>query len=124
MAQNSFAQRFPGVKRVKLWVYVPRENVKEVREAMGRAGGGVIGNYSFCAFVVEGTGYFFPEEGANPAIGDVGKIEAVEEARIEIEVSVQKVSEVIEAIKAAHPYEEVPIDLLPLFEHGWFSQGN
>ena len=121
MDLKRFQENYPDMKRVKLWVYVPRENVAEVRMAMGAAGGGIIGNYSYCAFVTEGTGHFFPEEGATPAIGELGRIESVPEARIEIELSLDKVQAVIQAIEETHPYEEVPIDILPLFERDWFS---
>jgi hypothetical protein len=111
---------FSQISRVKIWVYVPREQAKAVRIAMGRAGGGVIGNYAFCAFIVEGRGHFLPEEGANPSIGELGTLEAVSEVRIEIECSLEKVRAVVEAIKATHPYEEVPIDILPLLDVSLF----
>lgn len=113
---------YPNLKRVKLWVYAPRENVNEVREAMGQAGGGRIGNYTFCAFVTEGTGFFFSEEGASPAIGQLGRIESVPEAKIEIEADLDSVGKVVQAIHRVHPYEEVPIDIFPLFEIDWFQE--
>ena len=105
-----------GGQRVKVGVFVPRENMDEVRLAIGKAGGGVIGNYGFCAFVTSGKGYFLPLEGANPAIGKVGEFESVEEYRLEFECPVEKVESVVEAILEAHPYEEVPIDIFPLLE--------
>jgi hypothetical protein len=100
--------------KYKLVVYVPIENTDAVREAIGNAGGGKIGNYTFCSFSSKGTGRFKPGEGTNPHIGEVGKFEAVEEDRIEVTLDHQIVGNVIAAMKLAHPYEEVAYDLYPL----------
>lgn len=99
---------------VKLIVFVPETHADRVREAMGKAGAGKIGNYSFCSFTTKGIGRFLPEDGANPAIGKVGKIEEVEEERIEVACTKEQVQRVIKAIKEVHPYEEVVIDIYPM----------
>lgn len=101
-------------KKFKLVVYVPVEQADLVREAIGAAGGGKIGNYSFCSFSARGVGRFKPEAGANPHIGEVGKFESVEEERVEVTVGAEVVDTVIAAMKAAHPYDEVAYDLYPL----------
>jgi len=62
-------------KRYKIVVYVPESHSEKVREAMGNAGAGKIGNYSHCTFTLKGTGRFKPEEGANPTIGQIGVLE-------------------------------------------------
>jgi hypothetical protein len=100
----------------KLVVFVPVANADAVREAIGKSGGGRIGNYSFCSFSTRGTGRFRPEKGARPYIGEVGKLEAVEEERIEVTLHADDVAGVISAVKAAHPYEHPAIDLYPLAE--------
>jgi len=69
-------------KNVKIVVFVPETHADIVREAMGRAGAGVIGNYTFCSFSTKGIGRFKPEEGAHPNIGEAGKFESVPEERI------------------------------------------
>jgi hypothetical protein len=99
---------------VKLVVFVPEENADAVRRAMGDAGAGKIGNYTHCSFSVKGTGRFFPGAGSSPAIGEVGKLEAVAEERIEVVCERSRLTQVIKALKTAHPYEEVPIDIYPL----------
>ncbi len=96
---------------VKLVVTVPETHADIVREVIGKAGGGKIGNYSFCSFSVKGIGRFKPEQGANPAIGNVGKMESVDEERIEITCSRVLVPEIVREIKKVHPYEEVTIDI-------------
>lgn len=101
---------------VKIVVFVPLTHTDIVRQAMGDAGAGIIGNYSHCTFSSRGHGRYKPMEGANPAIGEVGKFEEVEEERIEIVCPKNKAKEIIEAIKKVHPYEEVALDIYPLVD--------
>ena len=98
-------------KNVKIVVYVPEANADEVRDAIGKAGGGKIGNYSFCSFTSKGVGRFLPGDEANPSIGEVGKLEEVIEERIEVTCNRELAAEVIAAIKQVHPYEEVALDV-------------
>ena len=100
--------------RSKIIVYVPLTHADAVREAIGTAGGGVLGQYSFCSFSIRGVGRFKPEAGAHPHIGTVGKLEEVEEERIEVTCEDTVVEKVIEAIKKVHPYEEVALDVYKL----------
>ena len=102
------------VKYVKLVVFVPETHAEVVRQAMGKTGAGVIGNYSFCSFSVKGIGKFKPMKGAKPAIGTVGELESVREQRIEITCERNKLDKAIRAIKKVHPYEEIVIDVYPL----------
>ncbi len=62
------------MKNVKIVVFVPKSHTKEVLEAVGKSGGGVIGNYSYCSFSTEGVGRFKPNEKATPFIGKFGKL--------------------------------------------------
>ena len=101
-------------KFVKIVIYVPQSHAGNVREAAGKAGAGVLGNYSFCTFSTKGIGRFKPLEGARPTIGEIGEVEEVPEERIETWCGREKLDVVIEAIKKVHPYEEVPIDIYPL----------
>lgn len=98
-------------ERYKLVVYVPEPNADDVRKAMGEAGAGKIGNYTFCSFSSKGVGIFLPVEGANPAIGEVGTFERVDEERIEVTCEAEVLDGVITAMKSVHPYEEVAYDV-------------
>lgn len=102
--------------KVKIVVFVPISHADIVREAMGGSGAGKIGKYTFCSFSSKGVGRFKPGEGANPTIGEVGKLESVEEERIEAVCSRELLAPVIGAIKKVHPYEEVALDIYPLEE--------
>jgi hypothetical protein len=101
-------------KRYKIVVYVPESDAEKLRDAIGEAGAGVIGNYSHCTFTIKGTGRFKPLEGANPTIGEVGKLEEVSEDRIETVCEEDKLKDVLKAIKENHPYEEPATDVYPI----------
>lgn len=101
-------------KKVKIVVTVPETHADILREAIGKAGGGKVGNYSHCSFSSKGVGRFRPEAGANPYLGAVGKPEEVVEERIEVTCSREKLEEVIKAIKSVHPYDEVALDVYAL----------
>lgn len=93
---------------LKLTVFVPEgESTSKVLAALHKAGAGEIGNYSDCSFRTTGTGSFRPEEAADPAIGKRGILEEVEENRIEVILPVHRKNRVLQAMQAAHPYEEV-----------------
>ena len=99
---------------VKIVVFVPLTHTDIVRQAIGNAGGGRIGNYSHCTWSTKGVGRYKPLEGAHPAIGEVGKFEEVEEERVEFICPKDKIKQVIKAIKKAHPYEDLALDIYPL----------
>ncbi|WP_347549561.1 Nif3-like dinuclear metal center hexameric protein [Pseudalkalibacillus hwajinpoensis] len=98
----------------KIAVYVPRTHQKEVREALTNAGAGSIGDYSDCTFSSEGTGRFKPAEETNPFLGEQGKLETVEEVKIESIFLAEQQPKVLRAVMKAHPYEEVAYDLYSL----------
>lgn len=101
-------------KNVKLVVFVPLTYADVVRQALGEAGAGRIGNYDFCSFSSRGTGRFRGNELSNPVMGEAGKYEAAEEERIEVLVPREALKEVIEKMKSVHPYEEVAFDVYSL----------
>ncbi len=101
-------------KNVKIVIFVPIFHADAVRQALGEVGAGKIGNYDFCSFSSRGTGRFRGNEKTNPTIGESGKHEAVEEERIEVIVPREILKNVIEKVKAIHPYEEVAFDIYPI----------
>lgn len=103
---------------IKLSVFVPVSHEEAVRQALGDAGAGHIGNYSHCSFSTNGWGSFKPLEGTNPYIGEQGKIERTEEVRLESIFPATIQNSVLSAMKKAHPYEEVAFDLYPLLNKG------
>jgi hypothetical protein len=95
----------------KIVVFVPRENADELISAMGNVGSGVIGEYSHCTFRSEGKGTFYPMLGAHPYLGTVGELNEVDECRLEMLVSPDRVERVITTMLEVHPYEEAAYDL-------------
>jgi hypothetical protein len=102
------------MKQYKIVVFVPVTHGDRLRQAMGEAGAGIIGNYSHCSFTTRGIGRFRPNSGANPSIGEVGRLEAVDEERIETACPEEKLKSVLAAMRRVHPYEEPAIDVYPL----------
>ena len=103
-------------RRHKLVWFVPREALEATREAVFEAGAGRIGDYERCSWYTAGTGTFLAREGADPSIGRVGTEERVSELRVETVVPFERVNDVVAALQAAHPYEEVAFELYPLVE--------
>ena len=101
---------------VKLVIFVPLTHTDVVRKVMGEVGAGVIGKYKHCTFSTRGVGRYIPAEGAHPFIGEVGKLEEVEEERIETVCYKKDLSKIIKAIKSVHPYEEITLDIYPLVQ--------
>ena len=83
------------VNKVKIIVTIPVENLDDVRNAI-------------C-------------EGANPYIGEKNKLEFVQEEKLEVRCSIDKVKEVISKLREVHPYEEPAIDIIPLIDESCFK---
>lgn len=104
----------PKGPQYKIITFVPTDSVNAVADALFQAGAGAIGHYSHCSFQTAGIGTFKPLEGAKPTIGRKGKLEKVQEIRLETVVSADKVQAVVAALRKAHPYETPAFDV---FKH-------
>jgi hypothetical protein len=100
----------------KLVVFVPREALDAVREALFEAGAGRIGDYQHCSWYGEGTGTFLGGESTSPSVGIPGKEERVAELRLETVYPAERELDVVRALREAHPYEEPAFDLYQLLE--------
>lgn len=101
---------------VKIVVFVPNENADDLRQTLGEAGAGVLGEYTFCSFSSAGVGRFLPSENATPHLGKNGELNHVMEHRIEVTCKRNDAKNIVQALKKAHPYEEVAFDVYPLIE--------
>jgi len=100
---------------VKYIVYVPLTHKEMVMQAVFEAGAGQIGEYAECSFSQEGKGTFKPSENTDPTIGQAGgPREEVAECKLEFICPQHLITSVIQAVKKAHPYEEVAYDLIRL----------
>ena len=98
----------------KLVVFVPREALDPLREALFAAGAGRIGNYERCSWYTEGTGTFLGGAGSSPSVGQSGREQRVAELRLETVYPEELEAEVVAALREAHPYEQPAFDLYPL----------
>ena len=95
----------------KLCVYIPVEHLEPVKQALFAAGAGKIGDYDNCCWQTLGRGQFRPLQGSEPFIGQLGKVESVDEYKVEMVVADEFIGAVIAALKNAHPYEEPAYDV-------------
>jgi dinuclear metal center YbgI/SA1388 family protein len=94
------------IAAVDQWtVQVPRTHTEPVRAALFAAGAGTGGHYRDCCWEVPGIGQFRPVDGAQPAVGEIGVLQIVEEDRIEVVAPPAARSAILAALRAAHPYE-------------------
>jgi dinuclear metal center YbgI/SA1388 family protein len=98
----------------KLFTFAPLDKAEQVRNAIFKAGGGQVGNYSECSFNAEGTGTFKAGEESHPYVGEKGKQHQEKEIKIEVIFPSWLEGKIISAMKAAHPYEEVAFDVFNL----------
>ncbi|MEQ7917893.1 YqfO family protein [Xanthomonas sp. WHRI 1810A] len=89
----------------KLAFFVPPSHVEQVKSAVFAAGAGRIGAYDCCAWQVLGHGQFRPLDGSQPFIGQAGKIEQLEEWKVEMVVADDLIHQAVAALKHSHPYE-------------------
>jgi hypothetical protein len=95
-------------------VFVPRESLDTVRDALFAAGAGKIGDYERCSWYAAGTGTFKGGPGTSPALGESGREERVSELRLETVFPEERQADVVAALRSAHPYEEPAFDIYPL----------
>ncbi|MDX6224137.1 MAG: hypothetical protein QOJ92_3024 [Frankiales bacterium] len=98
----------------KLVVFVPTTHADPLIDALSAAGAGRLGAYERCAWTATGIGTFTPMPGADPAVGAVGERASVEETRVEMVLQRADRSNVLRAMRTAHPYEEPAFDVLEL----------
>ncbi len=99
-------------------VNVPIDEANAMRDAIGQAGGGKLGEYSFCSFSIKGIGRFLPNEDARPSIGVSGTLEAIEEERIEISCDESDALSIVRVIRKTSSYEEPAVFVYPLLNIG------
>jgi len=90
---------------IKLEFYVPVNSAEKVKNALFDAGAGKMGNYDRCSWETSGIGQFRPGENSNPAIGEKGNLTRLEELKIEMVCENKIIDNVINVLKATHPYE-------------------
>ena len=100
--------------KVKFEIYVPFSHVNKLREAINNTGALIIGKYDNCISITEVTGYFRPLKSSNPYLGKEYELSIEKEAKMEFRCDKDLAIEVINVIKAIHPYEEPVYHIIPI----------
>ena len=90
----------------KMCYFVPESHLEATKNALFETGAGRIGDYDCCAWQCKGQGQFRPLDGSQPFLGQTGKVERVEEFRVELVCKDDLIQVALQALKKAHPYEE------------------
>jgi len=98
----------------KLSCFIPETHFEVVSEAIFAAGAGRIGEYSECGFSVQGEGTFRPDSTAQPFIGEANQRSQVAERKFEAVCSTHLINKIVQAMKSAHPYEEVAYEVFAM----------
>ncbi|MBY6188314.1 NGG1p interacting factor NIF3 [Marinobacter hydrocarbonoclasticus] len=96
----------------KLECYVPTPHLDALLAALFAAGAGRIGDYDQCCWVTEGRGQYRPLPGSSPFLGEIGQLHREPESKIELVFEAALKTEVVAALRAAHPYETPAYQIL------------
>jgi hypothetical protein len=107
----------------KVVTFVPSRDLPRVRESLFAVGGGRYGLYSKCSFSTPGKGTFYGEKGSDPAYGEAGRLEEVDEQRLEVLVPSDRIGKAISSLRKAHPYEEPVIETYEVGSRNEFGEG-
>lgn len=102
------------LKHFKLSFYVPESHLEIVKQALFNVGAGRQGNYEHCCWQCLGQGQFRPLENSNPSIGSLNTLTYVEEYKVEMLCAADCITDVVQALKTAHPYEEPAFEVVRL----------
>lgn len=98
----------------KLEVFLPEHSFQAVREALWSVDAGHIGGYDRCLSWSRVNSCWRPLEGSRPYEGTVGELCRAEELKVEVCCRGEKLEKTLAAVKAAHPYDEPVINVIPL----------
>lgn len=112
------APKSGGLKQ--LVTYVPTDQAANLKDALFKAGAGTMGEYSECSFSATGKGTFRGSELSNPQVGIKGERTELKEERIELVFPAFIETKVLNALKVAHPYEEVAYGIFALENQNQF----
>ena len=106
------------VSFAKLEIFVPPSHLDQIRSALQSVDAGHIGRYDSCLSYGEVVGQWRPLDGCDPYIGSIGEVCEQPELKVECTVRIEDVPRTVSAVRAAHPYEEPVIYVIPLIAVG------
>ncbi len=98
----------------KLVTFCPADACDRIRDGLASVGAGRIGAYRQCSFMIDGTGTFRGGDDTDPAVGERGRLERVDEVRLEMVCPAGSLPLAVATLREVHPYEEPPIEIYAL----------
>lgn len=98
----------------KFCFFVPVEYAEQVKQAVFDVGAGKLGDYAECCWQTLGAGQFRPLAASQPFLGQTGKLEQVEELKVEMLCEPESIQQAVKALREAHPYEEPAYEIIRL----------
>lgn len=105
------SETLPPSEAAKIVTFCPADAVDRLRDALSAVGAGRIGHYERCSFELRGTGTFMGGAQSAPRVGEKGRVERVDEVRLEMVCPTQALGLAVASIREFHPYEEPPIEI-------------
>ena len=105
----------PDFSYCKLEIFVPVSHFSAVQTALAESDAGHIGAYDQCLSYSPVTSFWRPLAGTHPYLGAENTLCQAEEFKVEVTCRTEQVDEIIQSVKAAHPYEEPVINVIPLY---------
>lgn len=102
------------MKFLKVEVFIPKEFVTQLANELNENGVLEFDNYDYVFSTTPVIGRFRPLEGANPYLGAIGKVEEVEEMKMEFRIEERYLEEVLRIVDLVHPYETPVINVIEL----------
>ncbi len=102
----------------KLEIFIPESHLQVLQKVLCECDAGHIGNYDCCMSYSRVKGTWRPLAGTKPYHGEQGQISVEDELKVEVTCKVEKLDEIISAVKKVHPYEEPVINAIPLIRTG------
>ena len=98
----------------KLNYYVPVNAKEKTKQALFDIGVGEFDNYENCSWETLGVGQFKPIGSAKPNIGELNRLETLDEYKIELICPDTLIHKAVKTLKEAHPYEEVAYEVFKM----------
>jgi hypothetical protein len=107
----------PDFQVAKIEIFIPKDHIDLLLDALSEVGAGEIGNYDHCSSISSVRGTWRPLPGASPYDGEVGHLSSATEAKVEVNCRRERIPAALQAIRRIHPYEEPVINVIPLANH-------
>ncbi|WP_300408481.1 hypothetical protein [Lagierella sp.] len=104
------------MNHIKVEIFVPFNASENLMKEINNLGVLKENNYDYCFSETVVKGHFRPLKGSNPTIGNIDKIEVVDERKLEFRIFERDLKKVHSCILKNHPYEVPVVNYIRLLE--------